>query len=375
MEARALFKEHGRWKLQISPKERSRLVRFQNRHRIPYLRERASAIRQVADGKSPHWVALHGLLRRRDPDTVYEWLQRYVRLGVSGLFQKCRVRAEPVSSTDRWAVYSAIHAKTPEDYGFQAGRWSLRLLKQAFACLDMAYRSLSGVWYFLQRLRLRIKRGRTQNGHSPDLEFQRKIRRIRAVLGYCRRHQHRAVMVSVDEFSFHRQPLVSRAWWRMGRRHQPPVKRAQKSNTRGRVVGAVNCVTGTVTYTMASKITMSAFCTFLRKIRAQYPAPMKLYLVLDNWPSVHKHPTTLALMDELGILPVWTPTYTPEANPIERLWWQLSEDVLAHHRYSDEWATLKARIIGWLDRLRTPSETVLQLLGLLKGKAIPITGV
>lgn len=80
-------------------------------------------------------------------------------------------------------------------------------------------------------------------------------------------------------------------------------------------------------------------------------------------------------MDELGILPVWTPTYTPEANPIERLWWQLSEDVLAHHRYSDEWATLKARIIGWLDRLRTPSETVLQLLGLLKGKAIPLTGV
>lgn len=276
MEARTLFKKQGRWKLVLSPKERSRLVGFQNRHRIPYLRERASAIRQVADGKSPHWVALHGLLRRRDPDTVSEWLQRYARLGVSGLFQKLRVRAEQVSSTDRWAVYSAIHVKTPEDYGFQAGRWTLRLLRQAFACLEIAYRGLSGVWYFLQRLRLRVKRGRTQNGHSPDLEFQRKIRRIRGVLGYCRRHQHRAVMVSVDEFSFHRQPLVSRAWWRMGRRHQPPVKRAQKSNTRGRIVGAVNCVTGTVTYTMASKITMSAFCTFLRKIRAQYPAPMKL---------------------------------------------------------------------------------------------------
>lgn len=181
MGARELWKEHGRWKLTISVKERVRLGRFQNRHPIPYLRERASAVRQVADGKSPHWVALHGLLKPRDPDTVYTWLHRYTRLGVAGFFQKPRIRAEQVSPTDRWAVYSAILTETPEDDGFQAGRWTLRLLQQAFTSLGAAYRSVSGIWYFLQRLRLRIKRGRQQNGDSPDLEFQRKIRRIRAV--------------------------------------------------------------------------------------------------------------------------------------------------------------------------------------------------
>jgi len=375
MESRAVFTEHGRWKLVISAKERARLVAFQKRHRTPYLRERASAIRQVADGQNPHWVALHGLLQPRDPDVVYTWLQRYARVGVAGLFQKPRIRAERVSSADRWAVYSAIHEKSPEAYGFQAGRWTLGLLRQAFSCLKTMYRSLSGVWYFLQRLQLRVKRGRPQNGHSPDLAFQRKIRRIRSVLGYCRRHQRRAVLVSVDEFSFYRQPLVSRAWWKRGRRHQPPAKRAQTSNPRGRIVGAVNCVTGTVTYTIASKITVSAFCTFLRKLRVQYPAPMKLYLILDNWPSVHRHDRVLPLMDELGILPAWTPTYTPEANPIERLWWQLSEDILVHHRYSDDWTALKARISGGLDQFTAPSETILQLVGLLNGKALPISGV
>lgn len=161
----------------------------------------------------------------------------------------------------------------------------------------------------------------------------------------------------------------------MGRRHQPPVKRAQTSNTRGRIVGAVNCVTGNVLYKMGSKIRLSVFWTFLRELRTAYPTPVKLYLILDNWPSVHTHDSTLALMRELGIIPVWTPTYTPEANPIERLWWQLSEDVLAHHRYSDDWATLKARVIGWLDTFREPSEKVLRLLGLLDGKALPINGV
>ncbi len=374
MKSKEFFQKNGRWKLKLSPKERARLSRFLARHPLPYLRERVAAILKVADGKSPHWVALHGLLRPRDPDTVYEWIRRYARAGVSGLFQHPRrILTERLPVEDCRKVYTTILTQTPEDYGFQASRWTLKLLRQALGCLREHYRSLSGVWYFLQRLRLRVKRGRS-TVISSDPAFTRKIRRLRGVLGYCRAHQQRAVVLSVDEFSFYRQPKVSRAWWKMGRREQPPVKRSQHSNTRGRIVGAVNCVTGNVSYKLASKIGVSAFCSFLKELRVQYPSPVKLYLILDNWPTVHKHEKTLALMEELSIIPVWTPTYTPEANPIERLWWQLSEDILAHHRYSDDWQTLKARIIGWLDRFKEPSETVLRLVGLLNGKAIPVEG-
>ncbi len=76
MESQQFFKEHGRWKLVFSSKERARLSRFRDRHAIPYLRERASAMLTVADGKSPHWVAQHGLLKPRDRDTVYAWIRR-----------------------------------------------------------------------------------------------------------------------------------------------------------------------------------------------------------------------------------------------------------------------------------------------------------
>lgn len=51
----------------------------------PYLRERASAILQVAAGRSGHWVALNGLLRERQPDTIYGWLDRYEAMGIDGL--------------------------------------------------------------------------------------------------------------------------------------------------------------------------------------------------------------------------------------------------------------------------------------------------
>lgn len=51
----------------------------------PYLRERASALLQVAAGRSGNWVALNGLLRRRKPDTIYDWLDRYEAKGIAGL--------------------------------------------------------------------------------------------------------------------------------------------------------------------------------------------------------------------------------------------------------------------------------------------------
>lgn len=51
-----------------------------------YLRERAAAMLKIADGMSPHAVAQHGLLKRRKPDTVYEWLNRYEAEGIEGLY-------------------------------------------------------------------------------------------------------------------------------------------------------------------------------------------------------------------------------------------------------------------------------------------------
>ena len=58
---------------------------MRDRAEKPYLRERAAALLKIAAGQSPHAVAQAGLLRPRQPDTVYEWLNRYEATGVDGL--------------------------------------------------------------------------------------------------------------------------------------------------------------------------------------------------------------------------------------------------------------------------------------------------
>lgn len=71
--------------IHLSESERTELERMQRSHPKPYLRERATAMLKIADGMSPHQVAYSGLLVKREPDRVYEWLNRYEAEGIQGL--------------------------------------------------------------------------------------------------------------------------------------------------------------------------------------------------------------------------------------------------------------------------------------------------
>src|SRR2546423_14163079 len=71
--------------LELTNEQRAELERYRDHDGRPYVRERCAALLKVAQHRSPHWVARHGLLKPRDPDTVYGWLTGYQRTGVAGL--------------------------------------------------------------------------------------------------------------------------------------------------------------------------------------------------------------------------------------------------------------------------------------------------
>ena len=74
----------------LSPAQRADLVAARDHDPRPYLRERAAALLKIADGHCARQVALSGLLRPRDPDTIYAWLDRYHDHGLAGLAQHPR---------------------------------------------------------------------------------------------------------------------------------------------------------------------------------------------------------------------------------------------------------------------------------------------
>ena len=71
--------------LGLSDEQRAELQRARDRHPKAHMREKAAALLKVADGQSAHAVAKQGLLKARDPDTVYRWMDRYLADGLDGL--------------------------------------------------------------------------------------------------------------------------------------------------------------------------------------------------------------------------------------------------------------------------------------------------
>jgi transposase len=72
-------------RLALSPDQRHDLERLRATAAQPHLRERAAALLKIADGQSAAAVARAGLLRPRQPDTIYRWLRRFRAEGVAGL--------------------------------------------------------------------------------------------------------------------------------------------------------------------------------------------------------------------------------------------------------------------------------------------------
>lgn len=71
--------------IQLTSEEWAELEDVRDHDPRPYMREHAAAILKIAEGYSGRQVALLGLLKKRWPDTIYHWVERYQAEGIQGL--------------------------------------------------------------------------------------------------------------------------------------------------------------------------------------------------------------------------------------------------------------------------------------------------
>jgi hypothetical protein len=74
-----------RRELNLTARQVRELESYRDHDERPYVRERCAALLKIVAGDSPHHVARAGLLKPRDPDTVYAWLEAYEHEGVAGV--------------------------------------------------------------------------------------------------------------------------------------------------------------------------------------------------------------------------------------------------------------------------------------------------
>lgn len=255
------------------------------------------------------------------------------------------------------ATLRTVVRRDPRQYGRARSRWRLGDLQAVIPAL--ATYSRSGLSKLLKRLGLSLQRGRLRL-HSPDPAYTTKIARIAEAIARARAAPAQVTVCFGDEASVYRQPTLAPCWGVRGA--EPTATLSHRANTRHRLCGALDAVTGQVLTTSGAHITVAHLCRFLDTLRAAYPDRV-LMLIWDNWP-VHAHPRVQAHAAALQIQVLWLPTYAPWTNPIEKLWRWLKADVLHQHRFADDWVGLKAAIAAFLARFTHGSDDLLRYVGL-----------
>jgi transposase len=336
-----------------------------------YVQERASAILKIADGRTPHWVAKNGLLRPRDPDTVYGWLAIFKAEGVKGLEahqhggyrgHTLRLRCAELQDRLRRPPNPGCTAMAKQNPNLTPCRWSLLIVRQTFEWL--ADYTLSGVWRVLQTLEIEWKHGYVRLW-SPDPAYARKVRHIKKVLKQAASDPRHVVALFLDEMGYYRWPSASRDWIADTDGFPRAEHGGHDNNQQWRVIGALNACTGHVSYLQGYIVGRKQVSAFYRRLAEQYARFEKVYLIEDNW-NIHTHPDVQATLKQLAHLEVVElPTYASWLNPIEKLWRWLRQTVLHRHRSSDRWDELKQRVASFFDQFKDGSQELLRYVGLL----------
>lgn len=137
------------------------------------------------------------------------------------------------------------------------------------------------------------------------------------------------------------------------------------NNRQWRLIGALNALTGQVTYLDNYIVGRRQVGELYQRVDQAYPLAQRIFLVQDNW-SIHTHPDVLSVLASLPRLETASlPTYAPWLNPIEKLWRWLRQDVLRLHQWADDWATLLTHLHAFLDQFAHGSRNLLCYVGLL----------
>lgn len=223
--------------------------------------------------------------------------------------------------------------------------------------------SLPGVCKALQRLKVKRKQGRL-SVHSPDPQYLTKMRWIHRACARASLHPAQEVVLYVDELSFYRRPELTGGGVYYPTGEEPVFRVAPGYNTRYRLGGAMDMLSGKVIWVEGKIVGVDALGLLLSRVRHSYGEVMRISVIWGNWP-VHYQQDVLAKASELNIELLWLPTYAPWTNPIEKLWRWLKQSVLHNHQLAAHFELLKEQARTFLNRFAEGSPDLLRYIGLL----------
>lgn len=332
----------------LSDEERETLRRL-TRQAVGRVAMRAQVILWSDQGRTVPEIAE---LLEWSPATVRARIKRYEAEGIAGLYDKPRSGRPRKAHEAVQQEVATLLERNPTELGYTATVWTIVLLMSHLASLGWVLsrstvrRVVHALGYRWRRPRLAVMR--------RDPQGPQRMAAIGRAIWNLQPGDH---IFSVDESEFKLLPVLRAAWTKVGRRLRIPTPAYNASLW---VFGAVELCTGQWISGLYDRQTAENFIAFLEQIWAACPNG-HIWVIVDHAPA-HTAKAVVAWLEAHPRMTVlYLPKYASHLNPIERIWREMKDKVVANHCYTTL-AALRQAVQRYLDGI-TPA-MALQTTGL-----------
>jgi transposase/transcriptional regulator with XRE-family HTH domain len=318
--------------LVLTDDEREQLTRWSRRAKSAQaLALRSRIVLACADGIDNKTVAARlGCAAA----TVGKWRARFIEARLDGLVDEPRPGRPPTITADQ---IEDVVVATLESAPANATHWSRAKMAQR---TGLSKSTIGRIWKAFE-----LKPHRTEGFKlSNDPLF---VEKVYDIVGLYLDPPEAAVVLSVDEKS--QVQALARSQPAFPMMPGMPEKRTHDYVRHGTtsLFAALNITDGVVISATHRRHRAVEFRKFLAKIDTEVPEDLDVHLVCDNY-ATHKHPTvTRWLQAHPRFTMHFTPTYSSWLNQVERLFAEVTRDLLQRSDHRSVQA-LEADLRGWV---------------------------
>jgi transposase len=315
--------------IRLTADDRNTLLDYYRRDPDPQVRLRAHIL-LLLDGGYP-WATIAAVLFT-SPDTIARWKTRFRRGGVGEVLGKPRGPGRSAAWAWRAVVVAWVLTRRPAEFGFARSRWSCEPVAVVLREDHATPVSRETVRRWLRHAGLVWRRPRPVP-RPKDPQREAKLAALRALLAGLPADE---TAVFMDEVDINLNPEVGYMWMRRGA--QAAVE-TPGANEKRYLAGSIHWRTGRVFLTEglpSEGRSAGLFCRHLDDLRRALRHYRVVHVVCDN-ARTHRPERSKAVKEYLGrwggrVVLHYLPTYAPECNPVERVWWRLHEAVTRNRR-------------------------------------------
>ena len=301
------------------------LDRYRKDH-DPEVRFRAHILLLLADG---HTWATGATLLFCSSRTIDRWVKRFHQEGVEGLAGHKTGR--PFRFAADWVkvVVAGVTTTAPTAFGFLRSRWCCEAIAILMRELHQVEVSRETVRRWLPRGNLVSRRPRPVL-KPKDPDRQAKLDTLRQLLAKLPDDETAVFQDGVD---LNTNPKIGSMWMVKG---QQAEVETPGNNEKRYLSGSIPWQTGQVFLTTGQPKqgrNTALFLAHLDELRSRLRRYKKIHVICDSAKCHTSDEVAVYLWEhreriELHLLP----KYSPDCNPIERVWWNLHDRITRNHR-------------------------------------------